>query len=336
MFDISKFTSVAAQALSDNAEMHWLYQTTDSAATIQLAAANRLNNYFGEAYSLLSEGNIITVRHMSTPDATVGNESSTSTVIDEVDYIVLHKGQKRNERGGVEDLIYVYPLQKGQRILIRKFDDASTFSNINVSFQSDVCASKFGIVRLATVGADVTLALKQHDNGGAQLGTVTMTAANSANANYFNEVALANSSQCIETMFNIAGNHDVAAGVNPFLVYIVAESDASAHVDTLALTATVADANANHNEDFVAPVSGRIASIRAVTSANVANDTTFTASIDGTPVTGGVATIENGHASAVAYPTALNVVTAGQTIRIASIADGAAGSHAYIAVLLEA
>ncbi|MBO5853177.1 MAG: hypothetical protein J6Q61_02775 [Bacteroidales bacterium] len=336
MFDISKFTSVAAQALSDNAEMHWLYQTTDSAATIQLAAANHFNNYFADAHSLLSEGNIITVRHMSTPDDTAATLSMTSTVIDEVDYIVIHKGEHRDNNARIVKDIFVYPLQKGQRILLRKFDDASSFTNTNVSFQSNVCASKLGIVRLATVGADVTLALKQHDNGGTQIGTVTMTAANSADANYFNEVALANSSQCIETTFNIAGNHDVAAGVNPFLMYIVAESDASAHVDTLALTATVADANANHNEDFVAPVSGRIASIRAVTSAAVANDTTFTASIDGTPVTGGVATIENGETSAVAYPTALNVVTAGQTIRIASIADGAAGSHAYIAVLLEA
>lgn len=336
MFDITKFTSVAAQALSDNAEMHWLYQTQDSASDIQLSAANHFNNYFADAHSLLSEGNIITVRHMSTPDDTAATLSMTSTVIDEVDYIVIHKGEHRDANARIVKDIFVYPLQKGQRILVRKFDDASSFTNTNVSFQSDVCASKLGIVRLATVGADVTLTLKQHDNGGAQIGTVTMTDANSADANYFNEVALANSSQCIETTFNIAGNHDVAAGVNPFLMYIVAESDASAHVDTLALTATVADANANHNEDFVAPVSGRIISIRAVTSANVANDTTFTASIDGTPVTGGVATIENGHASAVAIPTALNVVTAGQTIRIASIADGAAGSHAYIAVLIEA
>lgn len=336
MFDISKFTSVAAQALSDNAEMHWLYQTTDSAATIQLAAANHFNNYFADAHSLLSEGNIITVRHMSTPDDTAATLSMTSTVIDEVDYIVIHKGEHRDNNARIVKDIFVYPLQKGQRILLRKFDDASSFTNTNVSFQSNVCASKLGIVRLATVGADVTLALKQHDNVGAQIGTVTMTAANSADANYFNEVALANSSQCIETTFNIAGNHDVAAGVNPFLMYIVAESDASAHVDTLALTATVADANANANTDFVAPVSGRIVSIRAVTSAAVGNDTTFTASIDGTPVTGGVATIENGGTSAYAYPTALNVVTAGQTIRIASIADGAAGSHAYVAVLLEA
>lgn len=334
MFDITKFTSVAAQALSDNAEMHWLYQTQDSASDIQLSAANHFNNYFADAHSLLSEGNIITVRHMSTPDDTAATLSMTSTVIDEVDYIVIHKGEHRDANARIVKDIFVYPLQKGQRILVRKFDDATAFTNTNVSFQSNVCVSKLGIVRLAPVTADLTLTLKQHDNGGIQLGTVTMQVAASADANYFNETSLANSSQCIETSFNIAGNG--AAGNAPFIVYLLAESDASAHVDTLALTATVADANANHNEDFVAPVSGRIVSIRAVTSAAVANATTFTASINGTPVTGGVATIANGETSAVATPTALNVVTAGQTIRIASIADGAAGSHAYIAVLIEA
>ena len=333
MFDITKFTSVAAQALSDNAEMHWLYQTTDSAAAIQLSAANHFNNYFADAHSLLSEGNIITVRHMSTPDDTAATLSMTSTVIDEVDYIVIHKGEHRDNNARIVKDVFVYPLEKGQRIMIRKFDNATTFTNTNLSFQSRVCASKLGIVRLAPVTADLTLTLKQHDNGGTQLGTVTMSVANSADANYFNETALANSSQCVETTFNVAGN--AAAGNAPFLMYIVAESDDSAHIDQLALTATVADANANHNEDFVAPISGRITSIRAVTSANVANDTTFTASIDGTPVTGGVATIANGASSAYANPTALNAVTAGQTIRIASIADGAAGSHAYIAVVIE-
>ena len=337
MFDISKFTSVAAQTLSNNAEMHWLYQTQDSAADIQKIDATHFNNYFGEAYSLLSEGNIITVRHMSTPDDTAATKSMTSTVIDEVDYIVIHKGEQLETNAGVSTVVksvYVYPLQKGQRILIRKFDDSTTFTNTDVSFQSPVCVSKLGIVRLAAVTADLVLTLKQHDHGGTQLGTVTMDDDESQHVGYFVETSLANSSQCVETSFNIEGNG--AAGNAPFIVYLLAESDAGAHVDTLALTATVADANANHNEDFVAPVSGRIVSIRAVTSANVANDTTFTASIDGTPVTGGVATIENGHASAVAYPTALNIVTAGQTIRIASIADGAAGSHAYIAVLIEA
>ena len=87
MFNISKFTSVAGQSVGKNAEMHYLYETQDSAATIQKTDANHFNNYFAEVYSVLSEGNIITVRHMSTPDATEHVESLTSTVIDEIDYI---------------------------------------------------------------------------------------------------------------------------------------------------------------------------------------------------------------------------------------------------------
>lgn len=334
-FNISKFTSVAAQTLSDNAEMHWLYETQDSAADIQLSAANTFNNYFGEVYSLLSEGNIITVRHMSTPDATADTLSMTSTVIDEVDYIVIHKGEQINNHAVVKT-IFVYPLQKGQRILVRKFDDAQTFQNKNVSFQSPVCVTKLGIVRLATAGADVTLTLKQHDNGGTQLGTVTMSTANSANAGYFNETALANSSNCIETSFNIAGNHDVAAGHVPVIAYLVAESDASAHVDTVSLTAPVANANQVNNLSWVSPVTGRITKIYVGASANATGAaSTWTASIAGTPVTGGVATIAIGSASGVATPTALNAVTAGQAITIAGTALGTVGT-ANVAVLIEA
>ena len=334
MFDITKFTSVAAQALSDNAEMHWLYQTTDSAAAIQLSAANHFNNYFADAHSLLSEGNIITVRHMSTPDDTAATLSMTSTVIDEVDYIVIHKGEHRDNNARIVKDVFVYPLEKGQRIMIRKFDNATTFTNTNLSFQSRVCASKFGIVRLAPVTADLVLTLKQTDNNGTQLGTVTMQVADSADANFFAETTLGMTGNCIESTFNVAGN--AAAGNAPFLMYIVAESDEAAHIDQVTLTATVADANANHNEDFVAPISGKITVVRAVTSAAVQNDTTFTTYINGNAVTNGVATIENGGTSAYAIPTAANMVVAGQTIRITSIADGAAGSHAYLAVVIEA
>ena len=337
MFDISKFTSVAAQTLSNNAEMHWLYQTQDSAADIQKIDATHFNNYFGEAYSLLSEGNIITVRHMSTPDDTAATLSMTSTVIDEVDYIVIHKGEQLETNAGVSTVVksvYVYPLQKGQRILVRKFDNSTTFTNTNVSFQSPVCVSKLGVVRLAAVTADLVLTLKQHDHGGTQLGTVTMDDDESAHAGYFVETSLANSSQCVETSFNIEGN--AAAGNAPFIVYLLAESDASAHVDTLALTAPVANANQGNNLSWISPVSGRITKILVGASANATGAaSTWTASIAGTAVTGGVATIAIGSASAVAIPTALNIVNAGQEITVVGTALGTAGT-ANVAVLIEA
>ena len=332
MFNISKFTSVAAQTLSNNAEMHWLYETTDSAADIQLSAANTFNNYFGEVYSLLSEGNIITVRHMSTPDDTADTLSMTSTVIDEVDYVVIHKGEQINNHQVVKT-IFVYPLQKGQRILVRKFDDAQTFQNKNVSFQSPVCVTKLGIVRLATAGANVVLTLKQHDNGGTQLGTVTMTAANSANAGYFNETALAGNSKCIETSFNIAGNHDGAAGHIPVIAYLVAESDAGAHVDYLTFNPYVADANANATVSVLAPVGGVIKSMTVATSANSAGGCTYTLKIGGVNVTDGVATIADAANSATANPTALNIVAPGSVISVEYTALGAAGSASILIAL---
>lgn len=334
MFDISKFTSVAAQALSDNAEMHWLYQTMDSAADIQLAGANTFSNYFADAHSLLSEGNIITVRHMSTPDDTAATLSETSTVIDEIDYIVIHKGEHRDANARIVKDVYVYPLESGQRILVRKFDDATAFTNKDVSFQLPICASKFGVVRLQTLANNLTLTLKQTSNAGTQIGTVAMTAANSANAGYFNETELGKTTDCVEATFNVAGSQPANSAVS-FLMYIVADGDEAAHIDQICLNQAIANANQVNNLSFIAPTSGRIKRMYVGTSAAAAGaNATYTLSIAGTPVTDGVATIAIGNKSGVAVPTALNVVNAGDEITVAGTALGAAGTCSLV-ILIE-
>lgn len=333
MFDISKFTSVAAQALSDNAEMHWLYQTMDSAADIQLAGANTFSNYFAGAHSLLSEGNIITVRHMSTPDDTAATLSETSTVIDEVDYIVIHKGEHRDANARIVKDVYVYPLEAGQRILVRKFDDATAFTNKDVSFQLPVCASKLGVVRLQTLANDLTLTLKQTSNAGTQIGTVAMTAANSANAGYFNETELGKTTDCVEATFNVAGNQPAGSDVS-FLMYIVADGDEAAHIDQICLNQAIANANQINNFSFVAPTSGMIKRMYVGVSADAVNVTTYTLRIAGNAVTNGVATIAIGDKSGVAVPTALNVVNAGDEITVAGTALGGAGTGSLV-ILIE-
>ena len=334
MFDISKFTSVAAQALSDNAEMHWLYQTMDSAANIQLAGANTFSNYFAGAHSLLSEGNIITVRHMSTPDANAATLSETSTVIDEIDYIVIHKGEHRDANARIVKDVYVYPLESGQRILVRKFDDATAFTNTNVSFQLPICASKFGVVRLQTLANNLTLTLKQTSNAGTQIGTVAMTAANSANAGYFNETELGRTTDCVEATFNVAGNQPAGSAVS-FLMYIVADGDEAAHIDQICLNQAIADANQVNNLSFIAPTSGMIKRMYVGTSAAATGaNATYTLSIAGNAVTNGVATIAIGDKSGVAVPTALNVVNAGDEITVAGTALGAAGTGSLV-ILIE-
>lgn len=326
MFDISKFTSVAAQALSDNAEMHWLYQTTDSAATIQKIDNNHFNNYFGSVYSLVSEGNIITVRHMSTPDDTAATKSMTSTVIDEVDYVVLYKGQKRNDRGGIEDLVYVLPLEKGQRVLVRKFDDATTFTNADVSFQSPVYVRKFGIASASafTENATLVLTLKQTSNGGTQLGTVSMTQAQANTRNYFAETVLPASNSCIEATFNVEG--DAHGGNVPFVMYLVAESDELAHTEKVLLNAKVANANTGATEAFFSPVEGKLVKIEVGTSADATGGAaTYTTNINGNAVTNGVATVAENTRSGVAIPTAANTVHVGDTINVVYTALGTAG-----------
>lgn len=333
MFNISKFTSVAGQTLSSNAEMHWLYETQDSADTIQKSAANVLNNYFGEVHSLLSEGNIITVRHMSTPDATAATKSMTSTLIDEIDYVVLYKGEHRDANGRVIKDVFVYPLEAGQRIMVRKFDDTTAFTNKDLSFQFPVCVSKIGVVRVQTLTNNLTLTLKQHDNDGAQIGTVQMSAANSAIAGYFNETAFAKSTKCVETTFNIAGNTPANSSV-PFIVYLVAEGDEEARLDQIALNANIDDANANANVDFVSPTSGLIKRLLVGTSVNAVGNPTYTLTINGAAVENGVATVANGTKTGVATPTGQNILAAGDAIRVAYTVLGAAGSSA-VSILIE-
>lgn len=333
MFNISKFTSVAGQAVGKNAEMHYLYETQDSAATIQKSDASHFNNYFAEVYSVLSEGNIITVRHMSTPDDTANTLSMTSTVIDEIDYIVLYKGEYRNAAGSVEKVVYVYPLESGQRILVRKFDNAQGFQNKDLSFQFPVCVSKLGVVRVNKLGGNLTLTLKQHDNGGHQIGTVTMTQANSETAGYFNETLFAKTAFCVETTFNIAGNTPANSSV-PFIVYLVAEGDEEARLDQIALNANIADANTIGEVDLMSPTSGLIKRLLVGTSVNAVGNPTYTLTINGGAVTDGVATVNNGTKTGVATPTGQNVLSAGDEIKVAYTALGAAGTSA-VSILIE-
>lgn len=334
MFDISKFTSVAGQSVGKNAEMHYLYETQDSAATIQKTDANHFNNYFAEVYSVLSEGNIITVRHMSTPDDTEHVESMTSTVIDEIDYIVLYKGEYRNAAGSVEKVVYVYPLESGQRILVRKFDSATSFTNTNVSFQFPVCVTKIGVARVQTLANNLTLTLKQHDNVGTQIGTVSMTAADSGTAGYFNEAEFAKTADCVETTFNVAGNTPAGSTV-PFIVYLIAEGDEAGHLDQIVLNSEVADANANANVELVAPTAGLIKRVLVGTTANATGgDVTYTTKINNVNVTDGVVTIAQNTKSGSTIPTALNRVAPGDVIKVEYTALGAAGKAA-ISILIE-
>lgn len=333
-FNISKFTSVAGQSVGRNAEMHYLYETQDSAATIQKADANHFNNYFTEVYSVLSEGNIITVRHMSTPDATEHNESLTSTVIDEINYIVLLKSEYRNATGSVEKVVYVYPLENGQRILVRKFDSATSFTNTNVSFQFPVCVTKIGVARVQTLANNLTLTLKQHDGAGTQLGTVAMTAANSGTAGYFNESEFAKTADCVETTFNVAGNTPANSTV-PFIVYLIAEGDEAGHLDQIVLNSEVADANANANVELVAPTAGLIKRVLVGTTANATGgDATYTTAINNVNVTDGVVTIAENTKSGSTVPSALNRVAPGDVIKVTYTALGTAGKAA-ISILIE-
>lgn len=119
---------------------------------------------------------------------------------------------------------------------------------------------------------------------------------------------------------------------------MIAEGDEAAHLDQIALNASVANANTGAAVNLVSPTSGLIKRLLVGLSADTTNDCTYTLAINGTNVTGGVATIEaaaQDKRSGVATPTALNAVAAGDAISVTYTADGTAGSTAAVSVLIE-
>ena len=70
------------------------------------------------------------------------------------------------------------------------------------------------------------------------------------------------------------------------------------------------------------------------TSVNAVGNPTYTLTINGGAVTDGVATVNNGTKSGVATPSANNVLAAGDAIRVAYTALGAAGSSS-VSILIE-
>ena len=117
-------------------------------------------------------------------------------------------------------------------------------------------------------------------------------------------------------------------------------SASAAELDETILNLDIADGSADADYYIVSPHAGSISKIYsaidgAVGTANI----TITASIGATPVTGGVVTIATAESAAgdvdVATPSAANVVTAGQAIKLTVAGGGTGGTpRIHVAVVI--
>ena len=117
-------------------------------------------------------------------------------------------------------------------------------------------------------------------------------------------------------------------------------SASAAEINETILSLDIADGSADADYFLVSPHAGAISKIYSVIDGPVGTaDITITASIGATPVTGGVVTIATANSAAgdvdVATPSAANVVTAGQAIKLAVEGGGAGGSpRIHVAVVI--
>ena len=117
-------------------------------------------------------------------------------------------------------------------------------------------------------------------------------------------------------------------------------SASAAEINETILSLDIADGSADADYFLVSPHAGAISKIYSVIDGSVGTaDITITASIGTTPVTGGVVTIATANSAAgdvdVATPSAANVVTAGQAIKLAVAGGGAGGSpRIHVAVVI--
>jgi len=117
-------------------------------------------------------------------------------------------------------------------------------------------------------------------------------------------------------------------------------SASAAEINETILSLDIADGSADADYFLVSPHAGAISKIYSVIDGPVGTaDITITASIGTTPVTGGVITIATANSAAgdvdVATPSAANVVTAGQAIKLAVAGGGSGGSpRIHVAVVI--
>ncbi|MGB4299218.1 MAG: hypothetical protein WBK32_06330 [Candidatus Saccharicenans sp.] len=117
-------------------------------------------------------------------------------------------------------------------------------------------------------------------------------------------------------------------------------SASAAEINETILSLDIADGSADADYFLVSPHAGAISKIYSVIDGPVGTaDITITASIGTTSVTGGVVTIATANSAAgdvdVATPSAANVVTAGQAIKLAVAGGGAGGSpRIHVAVVI--
>lgn len=171
-FKIQSFSSTVGQSMGDDVEMRWVYKTTDSCNDVYLSENGFLNGYFSEVSSLINEGNIISVSHTSIANTNSDELSTEETPVDEVEYIVVYSGKPVDD-----EVVFVYPVQKGERLFVRHMNDSSTWTKAqSFSFPNDVLIKKLGFILTYPLEEDYSVVFKRPS--GTVMKTTTINQAN--------------------------------------------------------------------------------------------------------------------------------------------------------------
>jgi hypothetical protein len=297
-FNIDKFASISGQNVASRTLTKWGYQTTDTVATVQATG------YFANVKNHLREGHIIEVQHLD----------SNGDVTETIEYQVVSK---------TDNVLVVLPKRAGEVFAVGYLADVSTASNVDIAFAGGNVALKKVITILggAITTADATLTVD--DSAGTEIGTITVAYSGSAAG----DIDSLTVSGVLDNEFNIAtdGGSTVA---QELVIVLVGSPDTVGYGDTMLIQTSISDVSgANSSVLIPVGVAGEITGIYTTISGDPGAETELTASIGTTAITGGVVTIANGSAAGAidsATPTALNVVTAGDYIKIVS--DGGASN----------
>lgn len=325
-FRNSTFLPVGNQSGRNHAGAKYIYRTSDTMATLTTAG------YFDSIKSKLSVGDKIELEFVTFVSATDDNFTGD---LDSAMLAVVFKD---------DNAFVVREYFEGMSYLIGTMTDVSTAGGALGAAATD------GNVDLVAPMHGMVVGITSVLNGAITVGNAVITAGNDDTTTNFNNddftIAFATSGAgTIDGSTPNAAN-SVASGETIRLVSdggsttvtsatFIVEFAASAASNRVFLQTEISDISGANGGWVVSPVAGTIVSIRTVidTAITVA-DAVLTADIDGAAITGGVVTIASAASAAgtkdVVFPTAANVVSAGEGIHIVSDGGSTTASKAVV------
>lgn len=294
-FDIEKFTSISGQSVQSRGLCKWGYITADAVSVVQATG------YFDDIKNQLKEGHLIEVEHVD----------ADGNAVETIEYQVVSK---------TANVLVVLPKRAGEVMAVGVIDDISTADNIDITFHGGNVALKkvYSVLDGALTLADATLTVDNSDE--VSLGTITVAYDGSA-AGDIDSLSLNGELAEVGSTFNVATDGG-STGEQECVIVLIGTADVANYGDTVLMQLSVADIS-GANVSALRPVglSGQIVGCYSAVSGDPGAETTLTVAINAVSVTGGVITIANGAGAGEidsATPTALNLVTAADYVKVTS------------------